>query len=166
MNDQQQQFIQFIRENEKIVFKVLTIYAKDMDDKKDLYQDILLQLWRAYPSFKGQAKASTWVYRIALNTVVSQFRKKKQQFQSAELNEAILQIPDFGNDEMEEPLRLLYQQINLLSDLDKALVLLYLEDKSYDEIAEITGVSTTNVGSRLSRIKQKIKASLTVENAK
>jgi RNA polymerase sigma-70 factor (ECF subfamily) len=160
MSNQQQQFIQLIKENEKIIFKVLAVYANELVDKKDWYQEIVLQLWKAYPSFRADAKASTWIYRIALNTVVTQFRKNKNKIKSTTLDASILQIADFKENTLEEPLRLLYQQINQLNQLDKALVLLYLEDKSYQEIAEITGLSVTNVASRLSRIKKKMKQNL------
>jgi RNA polymerase sigma-70 factor (ECF subfamily) len=157
MHDKQQQFVRLIQANEKIIFKVLAIYANEGTSKKDLYQEILLQLWTAFGSFQQKSKVSTWVYRIALNTAVTQFRKSKRNFAKTGLDESVFQIADIVDETENEQLQQLYQQINKLNQLDKALVLLYLENKSYAEIAEITGLSVTNVGSRLSRIKEKMK---------
>ncbi len=157
MKDLEQAFIQLIQQHDKIIYKVLTVYANDRNDKADLYQEILLQLWKAFPSFRADSKPSTWIYRIALNTVVAAFRKSKRQIVSTALNEAVFQMPDWKDEQLEASIQMLYRQINQLNPINKAIVLLYLEEKSYDEIAEITGISVSNVGTKLSRIKQKLR---------
>lgn len=147
-------FIQIIREHERLIYKVCSLYATGDEDKSDLYQEIILQVWRAYPQFRGQAKVSTWLYRIALNTAISLNRQKrvKQHYEES----ILLNFPDpMGGDE--EQYKLLYKAISQLPELERALVLLYLEDRSHAEIAEIMGISVSNVGTKLSRIKDKMK---------
>jgi RNA polymerase sigma-70 factor (ECF subfamily) len=147
-------FIQVIREHERLIYKVCSLYTTNTEDKNDLYQDIILQAWKAYPQFKGQAKVSTWLYRIALNTAISINRKKRVKHHYEE--SILMNFPDpmTGNDEQ---YKLLYKAISELPELERALVLLYLEDKSHAEIAEIMGLTISNVGTKLSRIKDKMK---------
>lgn len=146
-------FIQIIREHERLIYKVCSLYTNN-EDKSDLYQEIILQAWRAYPQFKGQAKVSTWLYKIALNTAISINRKKrvKQHYEES----ILLNFPDpmSGDDEQ---YKILYKVISQLPELERALVLLYLEDRSHSEIAEIMGISVSNVATKLSRIKDKMK---------
>lgn len=145
-------FIQIISENEGIINKVVSFYASKQYSPEDLYQEIVLNLWRSYPDFRGDSKVSTWIYRIALNTCITYYRKKSKTPKTIEL---YVEIPDIvKNDDIRE----LYRLISMLSKIDKALILLWLEDKSYKEIAEITGLSTTNVGTKLSRIKEQLKS--------
>jgi RNA polymerase sigma factor (sigma-70 family) len=151
-------FVSIIKENEGLIFKITTIYGNDSEDRKDLYQEIVLQLWKAFGQFKGDAKASTWMYRVALNTAISRLRKEnKGEVQVAYNEDLIRQTVDDNDALLEEKSKVLYQQIAKLTDLEKAIVLLYLEDKSYGEIAEITGISESNVSTRMSRIKEKLR---------
>lgn len=147
-------FINIIREHERLIYKVCSLYTTGSEDKNDLYQEIILQAWKAYPRFKGQAKVSTWLYRVALNTAISTTRKKRIKHHYEE--HILLNFPDpmTGDDEQ---YKLLYNAISLLPELERALVLLYLEDKAYSEIAEIMGISVSNVGTKLARIKEKMK---------
>ena len=124
----------------------------------DLFQEILLQLWRAYDSFRGQSKITTWMYRVALNTAISGYRKQKRRPQQNSLTVEELQIAvEEYDQEWEEKRKFLYKAINQLSEVEKAIVMLYLEGQSYDEIAEIIGITRTHVGVKLNRIKTKLK---------
>lgn len=153
----QDEFVELITENQKIIFKITFIYTDNEEDRKDLHQDIILQLWKAVPTFRSDSKISTWIYRIALNTAVSQIRQQKKRPTHASIDISLLQLKDDSDNGLEERTVALNKQINMLNHLEKALILLYLEDKSHEEISEIIGLSVTNVGTRISRIKQKIK---------
>lgn len=134
------------------------MYCKDNDDVNDLFQDMLLQLWQAWPSFKGASKLTTWMYRICLNTAISRLRKNSRSPVLQTLTLAQHTVPDAG------PQRLdilfdteLQAAIDGLNRIDKALIMLYLDEKSYKEIAEIMGLTETNVGVKINRIKTKLK---------
>lgn len=147
-----------IKENEGLIFKITTIYGDDSEDRKDLYQEIVLQLWKAFGKFKGDSQSSTWTYRVALNTAISRLRKEKNKgVQVAYDDDLVKQIVDNKDTFLEERSKELYQQIAKLTDLEKAIILLFLEDKSHGEIAQITGISTSNVGTRMNRIKEKLR---------
>lgn len=147
-----QHFLEIIQENEALIYKVVSFYANNEHPRNDLYQEVVLNLWKAYPSFRGESKISTWMYRIALNTCISFYRRKNINLNYTDnFVDVMEEIP------MDDNLKDLYKLINKLNDIEKALVLLYLEDKSYKEIAEITGITMTNVATRLNRIKIKMK---------
>ncbi len=152
----EQDFMSVIREYERVIYKVCYLYANPNAPLHDLYQDVVLNLWRAYPKFRQECKISTWIYRIALNTCISFFRKEKNVPEIVSLTPATEWVAE-GHDPMHDMLKQLYQMINQLGQLDKSLILLYLEDKSYEEIAEITGLTITNVATKLSRIKDRLK---------
>lgn len=147
------EFISLIQQNEGIIFKVASFYADIENPIGDMYQEIVLNLWKGYPSFRGESKYSTWIYRIALNTCVSFFRRKKVK---PEYVENLPDIKDITNNK-DEQIKELYRLINKLGKIERALVLLYLDDKPYKEISEITGISLTNVSTRISRIKEKLR---------
>ena len=155
--DQETKFVQIIRENEGIIYKVSSIYAQAKEDRLDLYQEIVLQLWKAWKKYRGEAKVSTWMYRVAMNTGITYIRKQKKRAKQVELDAQLLNQGENLDPALEERMNLLYRHIEGLGKLDKGLILLYLEDRNYEEIAEITGLSKSNVGTRLSRIKQKLK---------
>ena len=148
----QKQFLEMISQNEAIVYKVASFYAAPGQTINDLYQEIVLNLWKAYPSFRNESKVSTWIYRIALNTCITFFRRYKKQPSYVDLN---IDIPEVStsNDDINE----LYRLINRLGKLERALILLYLDEKSYKEISEITGLTLTNVATKISRVKEKLK---------
>ena len=150
-------FIEIISENEKIILKITSFYTDNKQDAEDLYQETVLNLWKAFKNFKNQSKISTWIYRIALNTAVTQIRKNKKQPKKTTLNE---QIQEINIEKHNNLLDKLHKQIRKLNELEKALILLYLENKNYETISEITGLSETNVATRISRIKQKLKTDL------
>ena len=152
----EQEFLSVIREYERVIYKVCYLYTTPNATLNDLYQDVVLNLWRAYPKFRRECKISTWIYRIALNTCISFIRKEKNVPEFVTLSlEADWMTED--NDPLQEMLRQLYRMINQLGQLDKSIILLYLEEKSYEEMAEITGLTVTNVATKLSRIKDKLK---------
>lgn len=149
-------FTQTIKENEGIIFKITTIYANGQDDQKDLYQEIVYQLWKAFGSFRGDAKISTWLYRVAMNTAIARIRKNKKNQNQVPIDQVVLNYTENRDTEMEERLIVMYHYIEKLNNLDKGIILLLLENKSYEEIAEITGLSPSNVGTRISRVKKKL----------
>ena len=152
----EQEFLSVIREYERVIYKVCYLYTTPNATLNDLYQDVVLNLWRAYPKFRRECKISTWIYRIALNTCISFILNEKNVPEFVTLSrEADWMTED--NDPLQEMLRQLYRMINQLGQLDKSIILLYLEEKSYEEMAEITGLTVTNVATKLSRIKDKLK---------
>ena len=152
----EQEFLSVIREYERVIYKVFYLYTTPTATLNDLYQDVVLNLWNAFPKFRRECKISTWIYRIALNTCISFIRKEKNVPEFVTLNREGDWMTE-ENDPLQEMLRQLYRMINQLGQLDKSIILLYLEDKSYDEISEITGLTVTNVATKLSRIKDKLK---------
>lgn len=151
----EQEFVSIIRENERIIYKVCYLYTTPHATLNDLYQDVVLNLWKAYPKFRQECKVSTWIYRIALNTCISFIRKEKNVPELVTLTPAADRTEE--TDETQLMLQQMYRMINRLGSLEKSIILLYLEDKSYEEIAEITGLTQTNVATRLSRIKEKLR---------
>jgi RNA polymerase sigma-70 factor (ECF subfamily) len=145
-------FLEMIRQNEGIIYKVTSFYTDTEHPLGDLYQEVVLNLWKAFPSFRGDSKYSTWIYRIALNTCVSFYRRSKKNISYVDISMDIPDVVD-NNEEIQE----LYKLINRLGKIERALVLLYLDDKSYKEIAEITGLTVTNVATKISRIKDKLR---------
>ena len=150
------EFVLLIETYQRVIYKVCYIYSKDKDNLNDLYQESVLNLWRSYPRFRNECKVSTWIYRIALNTCISFYRKEKNVPEIVSLTRDTDWAIE-AHDPINEMLKQLYQMINQLGQLDKSIILLYLEDKSYEEIAEITGLTVTNVATKLSRIKDKLK---------
>lgn len=146
------EFVEMIQQNEGIIYKVASFYVTREYPIHDLRQEIILNLWKSFPSFRGDSKLSTWIYRIALNTCISFIRRKRIDLSFTDIQ---IELPDIS--ETKDDIQLLYKLINNLGKIEKALILLYLEDKSYKEIAEITGLTVTNVATSLSRAKQKMK---------
>ena len=154
--EDKKEFIEIIKANEGLIYKVVKVYSNSREDEQDLYQEIVYQLWKSFPSFRMEAKISTWMYRIALNTSIGFLSKEKKKGNYFPIDEGLLNISDYSDPLKQEQVDVLYAQIKLLNTIEKAIILLYLEEKTYDEIAAITGFSTTNIGTRLGRIKQKI----------
>ncbi|MFC2188293.1 RNA polymerase sigma factor [Fulvivirgaceae bacterium LMO-SS25] len=155
------QFTQVIKENEGLILKVCSIYTFNADDRADLYQEIVYQLWKSFGSYKAKAKLSTWMYRVAMNTAIYFLKKEKKEIRTTSLEGSFLQFAEELDKREEEKIQLLYQHIQMLSLLERGIILLYLESKSHEEIAEVMGLSTTNVGTRLSRIREKLKSQIT-----
>jgi RNA polymerase sigma-70 factor (ECF subfamily) len=157
---QERDFAIIIETNKKLIYKIANAYCNNSEDRKDLFQEIVLQLWKAFPKYNPEFAISTWLYRIALNVSISYYRQRtKRKIQTISDNEYILEIaetPDLDNPQNEQ-LKQLHQFISELKELDKALILLYLEGNKQDIIAEILGISKTNVATKIGRIKTHLK---------
>jgi len=141
-----------------MLYKVCRLYCFTEPDRQDLFQEIVIQLWRSYASFRGEAKFSTWLYRIALNTAISGLRKQQRLISPTDPGQLPTELQDIQYPaEKEEQLQLLYAAIEQLSEVEKALTMLYLEDKSYLEMEEILGISQNNLRVKMNRIKEKLR---------
>lgn len=147
-----------VQSHQGIVHKICGIYTDSAFDHQDLYQEIIIQLWKSFAGFRGESKYSTWIYRIALNTAISDLRKKKRRIRLVLSDDIPAQQADLNpGPEKEEQLRQLYNAIGQLGDIDKALVMLYLEDRSYEEMEEILGINQNNLRVKMNRIKEKLR---------
>lgn len=150
-------FIRNIDTHKKIIYKIVNSYCQNKEDRKDLEQEIIIQLWNSFDKYNDEYKYSTWMYRIALNVAISFYRKEKKWSVKNDFynEESVLNIVDDDEDETEldNNIKLLQEFIDNLNELNKGLMLLYLEERSYDEIAEILGITKTNVASKISRLK-------------
>lgn len=156
--DLEHKFVTELENNQNIVHKVCTLYTHDRDAHNDLFQEITIQLWKAYPKFRGESKFSTWMYRVALNTAITLYRKSKKRVNTQDYDSVIFKIKAEEYDETEEQqLKLMYKAVKQLGDIDKALVFLYLEDKDYAEISETLGISEVNARVKMNRIKTKLR---------
>jgi RNA polymerase sigma-70 factor, ECF subfamily len=132
------------------------MYENDPEVRNDLFQEIVLQLWKSFPSFRGEAKISTWMYRIALNTAISGFRKETRKIKTEDLREVHFNISEHG-DETEENLQKLQRAIRQLNEIDRAMIMMALEEIPYEEIAETIGISQNNVRVRMNRVREKLR---------
>lgn len=149
-------FLSVIEQHKGIIYKIANSYCRNTEDRKDLIQEVIFQLWRSFHRYNDQYKYSTWLYRITLNVAISFYRKDyKRNAGTHELTTDIIVITEEPADTGQ--LQLLQRFINELPELDRAIMLLYLEEKSYKEIAEILGLTETNIATKINRIKQKLK---------
>ena len=155
MENAEQEFVSVIREYERVIYKVCYLYTTPNATLNDLYQEVVLNLWKAFPKFRRECKISTWIYRIALNTCISFIRKEKNIPEIVTLTQEADRTEE--TDETQAMLRQLYRMINRLGQLEKSIILLYLEEKSYEEIAEITGCNAEAIRSNLSRARKKVR---------
>ncbi|QFZ55203.1 RNA polymerase sigma factor [Oceanihabitans sp. IOP_32] len=154
-------FVELLEKHQNIVHKVCRLYTNNYDAHNDLFQEITIQLWKAYPKFRGDAKFSTWMYRVALNTAITLYRKSKRRINTQDFGDVEFKIKQEDYDDTEEQqLKALYQAIYQLNDIEKALVLLYLEDKNYKEISDTLGISEVNARVKMNRTKAKLKTLL------
>lgn len=168
--ERESKFHEIVSGNRKIIYKVCHTYCRDRDDRKDLEQEIMIQIWKSCEKFKDNYKLSTWIYRISLNTAISHYRKEKSKQKLSEeyTNEIIFRSEDTheqekiteyseDNSEKAEKINFIYEYMEDLDKLNKALLLLYLEGNTYKEISEILGITETNTASKISRLKDRIK---------
>lgn len=156
-------FKTFIKDQTGIITKICRAYTDNEDDFQDYFQEVALQLWRSYQNFNHQSKVSTWVYRVTLNVCLTHFNKQKRKVNTVALDQIHFE-PAGYHDEKREQVDMLYQSIRRLKEIDRAIILLYLEEKSYKEMAEILGMSVTNIGAKINRIKTQLKAIIDGEN--
>ncbi len=154
----QKQFVDLLEEHQNIVHKVCRLYTNSKDQHNDLFQEITIQLWKAFPKFRGEAKFSTWMYRVALNTAITLYRKSKRSIQTQDYDSVMFKISsEEYDDTVEQQLKLMYTKIKELNDIEKALVFLYLEDKNYREISDTLGITEVNARVKMNRVKGKLR---------
>lgn len=161
MDSKQKEFSQLIKANQGLIIKVSRLYTNSLEDEQDLFQEIVLQLWRSYDSFKGNSKISTWMYRVALNTAITLFRKRTKSPLTSELDEVHFEYEQEQDDEKQAQISLLYKVIKLLPNVERAIVMMYLDDVSYKEIAETLGITEVNARVKMNRLKKTLKELMT-----
>ncbi|CAI8374711.1 MAG: ECF RNA polymerase sigma-E factor [Polaribacter sp. SA4-10] len=158
LKDLEAKFLSDFEKNQNIVHKICRMYTTNNYAHNDLFQEVTIQLWRNYGKFRGEAKFSTWMYRVALNTAISLYRKSTRRIKTRDISDFEYRIKSVAYDDTEElQLKALYGAIHQLSDIEKALIFLYLEDKPYKEISETLGISNGNARVKMNRAKEKLK---------
>ncbi len=156
--DLEAEFLSDFEQNQNIAHKICRMYTTNKDEHNDLFQEITIQLWKNYSKFRGEAKFSTWMYRVALNTAISLYRKSTRTLKTDDFSDVAFKISSTEYDDTEEKqLEALYKAIHQLNDIDKALIFLYLEDKNFTEISETLGISNVNARVKMNRAKEKLK---------
>jgi len=157
-NTLKEQFLVDFESNQNIAHKICRMYTNNKNDHNDLFQEITIQLWKNYAKFRGDAKFSTWMYRVALNTAISLYRKSTRTVKTSDISDVSYKIKSEEYDDTEDKqLQALYKAIHQLNDIDKALIFLYLEDKPYKEISMTLGISEVNARVKMNRAKDKLK---------
>lgn len=134
------------------------MYCADVDDRKDLFQEIVIQLWKAYKSFRGESKFTTWIYRVALNTAISVYRKESKKPEKMDIDDVAFKLAEeVGNEDREAQFKMLENAIQQLSEIERAIVMMYLDGHSSEEISEVVGITANNVRVRMNRIKEKLR---------
>jgi len=151
----EKRFIEMIHQNERIIYKVCSFYVSEEYPLADLYQEVVCNLWAAYPKFRSESSFSTWIYRIALNTCISGIRKDMRRPKGMPVS--VLQDSLSEPESMSEQIKEMYHMIHQLKTMERAILLLWLEEKSYQEIADITGLTVSNVATKLKRSKEKLR---------
>ena len=158
MFGEEKNFINLIKLHQGLIHKVCFMYEQDPDVRNDLFQEIVLQLWKSFPTFRGEAKITTWMYRIALNTAISGYRRQVRHIKTEDLSERHLNISEnYSGDEREEDFQRLQAAIRQLSEIERAMIMMALEEIPYEEIAETIGITQNNVRVRMNRIREKLK---------
>jgi RNA polymerase sigma-70 factor (ECF subfamily) len=157
-NNIQDEFLLLVQTHQGLLHKICHLYENHTTDREDLFQEMILQLWKSYGSFRGEARISTWIYRIALNTALSSIRKSKRRVPVSYPENIPHEVSEEKKDNIrEEQLRFLYKAVAGLTEIERALVMLYLDEKSYDEMEEIMGISSGTLRVKMNRIKEKLK---------
>lgn len=156
MKDIELQFTKMVKEYRKTIYTVCYFYSKDSEEVNDLYQEILINLWKGFEKFRGESSLKTWIWRVSLNTCNNQERKKKSSVQTIPLS---IDIDLYNDDDIQsKQIQMLYDRINRLDVFDRAIILLWLENMNYQDIADVVGISLSNVTTRLFRIKEQLKS--------
>lgn len=150
------QFTRMVKEYRKTIYTVCYFFSKDTEEVNDLYQEILINLWKGFPNYRGESSLKTWIWRVSLNTCSNQERKKKNRIQTVPLS---IDIDLYNDDDAgSRQIQMLYDRINQLDVFDRAIILLWLENMTYQDIADVVGISVSNVTTRLFRIKEQLKS--------
>ena len=156
MKDIELQFTKMIKEYRKTIYTVCYFFSKDTEEVNDLYQEILINLWKGFEKFRGESSLKTWIWRVSLNTCNNLERKKKSNIQTIPLS---IDIDLYNDDDVQsKQIQMLYDRINRLDVFDRAIILLWLENMNYQDIADVVGISLSNVTTRLFRIKEQLKS--------
>ena len=156
MKDIELQFTKMVKEHRKTIYTVCYFFSKDTEEVNDLYQEILINLWKGFEQFRGESSLKTWIWRVSLNTCNNQERKKKGSVQTIPLS---IDIDLYNDDDVQsKQIQMLYDRINRLDVFDRAIILLWLENMNYQDIADVVGISLSNVTTRLFRIKEQLKS--------
>ena len=160
-SDSEHSFVELLQKHQNIVHKICRIYTDNEHAHKDLFQEISIQLWKAFPKFRGDSKFSTWMYRVGLNTAITLYRKSLRTINSQPIESVAykLSYQDY-DDTKDQQLKMIYTAVKKLNDIDKGIVFLYLENKNYKEISDTLGISEVNARVRMNRIKTKLKTQL------
>jgi len=154
---EEKNFISLINKHQGLIHKICIMYENDSDIRNDLFQEIVFQLWKSFSSFRGEAKITTWMYRIALNTAISGFRKQTRNVKTEDLKEMHFNISDSWGEDREEDIQRLQWAIRQLSEIERAMIMMALEEVPYEDIAETIGITQNNVRVRMNRIREKLK---------
>ena len=156
MENLELQFTKMVKEYRKTIYTVCYFFSKDSEEVNDLYQEILINLWKGFEKFRGESSLKTWIWRVSLNTCNNQERKKKDSVQTIPLS---IDIDLYNDDDVQsKQIQMLYDRINRLDVFDRAIILLWLENMNYQDIADVVGISLSNVTTRLFRIKEQLKS--------
>ncbi len=157
MITKEQEFAKLIKDNQGLIIKISRLYTNSLEDEEDLFQEIVLQLWRSYDTFKGGSKISTWMYRVALNTAITLFRKKTRSPKTDELMDFHYNDYLEDDEEKQQQISLLYKVIKMLPKVERAIVMMYLDDLPYRDISENLGISEVNARVKMNRLKKRLK---------
>jgi RNA polymerase sigma-70 factor (ECF subfamily) len=157
VTEEEKKFVNLINEHQGLIHKVCIMYEHDPDIRDDLFQEIVLQLWKSFHTFRGEAKITTWMYRIALNTAISGFRKQNRYVKTEDIKERHFNISEHVTDDRDEDFQKLQWAIRHLSEIERAMIMMALEEVPYEEIAETIGITQNNVRVRMNRIREKLK---------
>lgn len=156
--DNEKEFLELLRQHEGLIHKICQVYAANTSFKQDLFQEIVIQLWKSFGSFRNESKISTWIYRIALNTALTDQRRKKTKVSFSFIGLVEEDMPEESESTIhQENLTILYGAIARLTEIEKAVVMLYLDDKSYEEMEEILGIGQATLRVKMNRIKEKLR---------
>ena len=159
---EEKNFVNLINQHQALIHKICMMYEMDYEARNDLFQEIVLQLWKAFPSFRGEAKITTWMYRIALNTAISGLRRKNRKLLTEDIHEWHLNISENPDgDAHEEDFQRLQLAIHQLNEIDRAMIMMALDEVPYDEIAETIGITQNNVRVRMNRIRERLRKLMT-----
>ena len=157
-SEKQKEFLHQLSENQRIIHKICKIYTDNIHDHEDLFQESVIKTWKSYSNYRGDSKFSTWIYKIGLNTALALFKKKNYKKEELHENLTHFKIYDDNNhEEKDAQIQAMYDAIHLLSDVEKALIMMFLEDKPYKEISEILGIAEGNARVKMNRAKEKLR---------
>jgi RNA polymerase sigma-70 factor (ECF subfamily) len=156
-SEEEKRFIQLVKEHQGLIHKVTIMYETDRDARNDLFQEIVLQLWKSFHTFRGDSKITTWMYRIALNTAISSLRKQNRSILTQDLEDRHFNISEGPGDDHEENSQRLHWAIRQLSEIERAMIMMALDEVPYDEIADAIGITQNNVRVRMNRIREKLR---------